>query len=447
VALALLYRRRANLPAILSAAAAVIAILDPLATMTPGYVLSFAAVALLVWVGRRRVGLATLQTMLLCGLLPLVVLLFDRISFAALPVNLLAVPWFGFVTVPLSLLGLVFDGPLQGLGDSLLWLAAGSIAMLEKGLILFAGFGWASVSVPALTGVAWLYIALPALWALLPPGWPGRPVAWLGVVAILLYRPAQPALGCMHVNVLDVGQGLAVVVQTRRRTLLYDTGPAYRSGSNAADNVLLPYFRHRGIRQLDRVVVSHADLDHAGGVTAIRDAMPVRRLLAGEPLAGLDAIPCRAGQNWRYDGVDFQVLHPPAVAHGQGNNRSCVLLLQLGEHRVLLSGDIEASAERELVAKRVLPGVDAVIVPHHGSRTSSTLPFVRALRPSLAIVSSAYGNHWGFPKADIVQRWQASGAVVLNTATSGAVELKLCAASGLESIREYRLGNRRIWHE
>jgi competence protein ComEC len=251
----------------------------------------------------------------------------------------------------------------------------------------------------------------------------------------------------MHVNVLDVGQGLAVVVQTRRRTLLYDTGPAYRSGSNAADNVLLPYFRHRGIRQLDGVVVSHADLDHAGGVTAIRDAMPVRRLLAGEPLAGLDAIPCRAGQNWRYDGVDFQVLHPPAVAHGQGNNRSCVLLLQLGEHRVLLSGDIEASAERELVAKRVLPGVDAVIVPHHGSRTSSTLPFVRALRPSLAIVSSAYGNHWGFPKADIVQRWQASGAVVLNTATSGAVELKLCAASGLESIREYRLGNRRIWHE
>ncbi|MDA1063922.1 MAG: DNA internalization-related competence protein ComEC/Rec2 [Proteobacteria bacterium] len=446
-AFALLAGRRPNLPAILCAAALAIAVSDPLATMTPGFILSFAAVALLVWVGRRGAGPATLQLMLLCGLFPLVAVLFDQISFAALPVNLLAVPLFGFVTVPLSLLGFLFDGPVQPLGDQALLLAAHSIALLEKGLALFDQLRWASFAVPALAGAACLYIAVPALWAILPPGWPGRPVAWIGLVAVLLYQPGRPAFGCALVEILDVGQGLAVVVRTRHRTLLYDTGPAYRSGSSAAVSVLLPYLAHRGVRELDRLVVSHADLDHAGGVGAILETIPVRRILAGEPLAGLSVLPCRAGQNWSYDGIEFRILYPPLQVAARGNDSSCVLLLQAGEHRILLSGDIEATAERELVAMQTLPGVAAVIVPHHGSRTSSTPPFVQALRPTLAIVSSAYGNHWGFPKPDVVQRWQSVGAEVMNTATSGAIELRLCAASGLELIRRYRHDNRRIWHE
>jgi competence protein ComEC len=446
-AMALLSGRRPRLSVIISAAAVAIALTDPLATMTPGFILSFTAVAILLWVGRRRAGLATLQLMLLCGLLPLVAVLFDRISFAALPVNLLAVPLFGFVTVPLSLLGFLCDGPLRPLGDQALLLAAMSIALLEKGLTLLAGMRWASIAVPALAGVAWLYIAVPALWALLPPGWPGRSAAAIGIVATLLYQPARPAFGCALVTVLDVGQGLAIVVETQRRTLLYDTGPSYRGGGSAAASVLLPYLRHRGVRELDRLVVSHADLDHAGGVWAMLDAIPVRRILAGEPLSGVSALPCRAGQSWSYDGIDFQVLYPPLMADVQGNDRSCVLLLQAGEHRVLLSGDIEAAAEHRLVAAQSLPRVDALIVPHHGSRTSSTAPFVEALRPSFAIVSSASGNHWGFPKPDVVQRWQSVGAELLNTATSGSIELRVCAASELESIREYRHDNRRIWHE
>ncbi|MDH4126162.1 MAG: DNA internalization-related competence protein ComEC/Rec2 [Gammaproteobacteria bacterium] len=439
--------RKPKLAAIVSAAALLIALLDPLATMTPGFMLSFAAVALLIWVARRRAGLATLQLMLLCGLLPLVAVLFDRVSLAALPVNLLAVPLFAFVTVPLSLLGLVLDGALQPLGDLALLLAARSITLLEKGLTLFAALPLASITVPALTGVAWLSIIAPGLWALLPPGWPGRPVAWLGLVALLLHQPGRPGTGCARVSILDVGQGLAVVIETHRRTLLYDTGPAYRSGGNAAANVVLPYLAHRGVRELDRLLVSHADLDHAGGVGAILDSLPVHEVLAGEPLAGVRTLPCRAGQNWSYDGVEFEVLYPPLLADVEGNNRSCVLQLSVGEHRLLLTGDIEASAEQELTRTRSLLAVDAVVVPHHGSRTSSTPPFVEALQASIAIVSSGYNNHWGLPKPDIVQRWQAAGADVLNTATAGAIELSLCAASGLESIRRYRHDNRRIWHE
>ncbi len=446
-AVALMAYRRPKLPAIVSAVALLIALLDPLATMTPGYMLSFAAVVLLICVGRRRAGLATLQLMLLFGLLPLVAVLFDRVSFVALPVNLVAVPLFGFVTVPLSLLGLLLDGVFEPLGDHALLLAARSIELLEKGLTLFAALPMASFSVPALAGVSWLYIVVPALWAVLPPGWPGRAIAWVGLVGLLLYQPDRPATGCALVSILDVGQGLAVVVETRRRTLLYDTGPAYRSGGSAAENTLLPFFKHRGVRELDRLLVSHADLDHAGGVRALLDSIAVRQVLAGESLAGVRALPCRAGQNWSYDGVAFEVLYPPLQTDLEGNNRSCVLLLQAGDHRLLLSGDIEASAERDLVEKQALPVVDAVIVPHHGSRTSSTLPFVQALQPSLAIVSSGFGNHWGLPKPDIVQRWRTAGADVMNTATSGAIQLRLCAASGLESIRQYRHHNRRIWHE
>lgn len=439
--------RRPRLPVIIATVALAMALLDPLTTMTPGFMLSFTAVAVLVWVGQRHAGLVTMQLMLLCGLLPLVAVLFDRVSLAALPVNLLAVPLFGFVTVPLSLLGLLLDGALQPLGDLALRLAALSIRLLEYGLSFAAALPLASFIVPALSGAAWLCILAPAVWAVLPPGWPGRSVAWVGMLALLLYQPDRPAPGCARISILDVGQGLAVVVETRRHTLVYDTGPAYRSGGSAAASVLLPYLAHRGVRELDRLVISHADLDHSGGVGTLLQSVPVRQILAGEPLAEIKALPCRRGQNWSYDGVDFQVLYPPLQANLEGNNRSCVLLLQAGAYRVLFSGDIEAPAEHDLLRLENLAAVDAVIVPHHGSRTSSTLPFVQALRPTLAIVSSGFGNHWGLPKPDVVQRWRAAGANVMNTATSGAIELSLCAASGLESIREYRHDNRRIWHE
>jgi len=444
----LLRKRQPDLPAIISAACIAIAISDPLSTMAPGFVLSFAAVAVLIWIAqRRKARLTTLQLMLLFGLLPLTVIFFDRIVFAALPVNLVAVPLFSFVTVPLSLSGLLLDGPLQPLGDQAILLAARSIALLEIGLTLVASMHWAAITVPTLVATAWLTIFLPTAWLLLPPGWPGRYLAWLGIVAILLYVPRKPEPGCVMVDVLDVGQGLAVVVRTHAHVLLYDTGPSFRGGGSAADSVILPYLSSYGIRAIDRMVVSHADLDHAGGVASITAAIPVHRILSGEPLPDARSVPCRAGQSWFWDGIEFEVLHPPLDSRADGNNRSCVVLLRAGEHRVLLSGDIERDAERRLVREQGLPRALAVIVPHHGSRTSSTAAFVQSLRPSVAIVSAAFGNHWGFPKEDVVARWQAVGAEVLSTATSGAIGLQLCATSGLESIAQYRIDNRRIWHE
>jgi competence protein ComEC len=447
-AISLLRMRRPDLLVVVSTTCFAIAVIDPLATMAPGFVLSFSAVLALIWISRRRrSGLPTLQLNLLLGLMPFTAILFDRISFAALPVNLIAVPLFSFVTVPLSLLGLLLDGPLQPVGDQAIVLAGQSVALLEQLLRVVAASNWASIVVPAITGVAWLYILLPATWVLLPCGWPGRYLACLGVMATLLHIPRPPAAGCAEVTFLDVGQGLAVAIRTQRHMVLYDSGPAYRGGSNAAETVLLPYLRSLGIRSIDRLIISHADLDHAGGASTIAAAMPVLSTMSGEPLPDMRSVPCRAGQSWSYDGVDFSVLHPAVGSDFEGNNRSCVLLVEAGGIGILLSGDIEKAAEHALVREHRLQTVFAVSVPHHGSRTSSTTPFIQSLQPSIAIVSAAYGNHWGFPKDDVVERWTRVGATVMNTATAGAIEMQVCAKSGFKSITQYRVLNRRIWHE
>jgi len=444
---ALIMRRRPDLPGVVCVAAAFIAMTDPLATMAPGFLLSFAAVALLLWNAAARGNLLAAQAALWFGLLPLTSMLFARVSFAAFAVNLVAVPLFSFVTVPLALLGFVCDGAMQFCGDAFLRLAAMSIAVLDAVLASAAALRWAAISLPTLHGMAALLVVLSCLWAVLPVGFPGRKLACIGVAGLLQLQPALPGPGCARVDILDVGQGLAVTVQAGTKVLLYDTGPAYRSAGSAASSVVLPHLQYRGIRALDRLVVSHADLDHAGGVSDVLAALPVRYVLAGEPLPGVHATACRAGQHWSYNGILFRVLHPGNTVNLQGNNSSCVLLVQAGAYRVLLSGDIEQEAERDLLLGGRLPAVDAILVPHHGSRTSSTLAFANHLQPSIAIVSSGHGNHWGLPKSDVVTRWQDLGAEVMNTAITGAIELRLCADSGLRVIRRYRLDKRRIWHE
>ncbi len=444
----LLSRQQTNGARVVATVALLLAASDPLVTMAPGFILSFAAVAILIWAfrcGQRR--LPTLQLSLLMGLLPFTAMLFDRFSLAALPVNLVAVPLFSFVTVPLALAGMLLDGPASAVGDGLLAAAAISVRLLDSWFRWFADFGWASRVVPTLTGVALLYLWLPALWVLLPTGWPGRQAAWLGLAGLCLYMPRGPGPGCFAATVLDVGQGLAVVVQTRAQTLLYDTGPAYRNGSTAASTVVLPFLRSRGIQHIDRLMVSHADLDHAGGVAAVTAAMPVTTILAGEPLPGLRHSQCTADQHWTWDGVEFSVIYPGSGSAADGNDRSCVLLVSAGRFRLLLTGDIERAAEHAILRTGRLPPVQVATMPHHGSRTSSTAPFVQALRADYVLASAAYANRWGFPLEDVVRRWQEAGTTVLNTADSGAVQVNACAQSGLESIRAYRVLKRRIWHE
>jgi competence protein ComEC len=289
---------------------------------------------------------------------------------------------------------------------------------------------------------------LPVLHVVLPAGWPGRKLVWIAMAAVLLYRPPAPPSGCLDYQVLDVGQGLAVVLRAGESTLLFDTGPSFRSGSSAAEIVVIPFLKSLGIGKLDTLIVSHADQDHAGGVHAIANEFQIGRMFVGEtvPGSGIRQNPCSSAASWVSDGVRFQFLHPQPDAAWEGNNASCVLEVAVGNHRILLTGDIEAPVEAMLVEHALIGPVNTVIVPHHGSRTSSSPDFVTRLRPALAIVSAGFGNRWGFPKTDVVRRWEHSGARLLDTATSGAIGQRLCVGNGIARLRRERRASRKYWH-
>jgi len=245
---------------------------------------------------------------------------------------------------------------------------------------------------------------------------------------------------------LDVGQGLSVVVRTHRHTLVFDTGPRLSESFDSGRDLVLPYLRRLGLARMDALVLSHDAGDHAGGAPSLLAEMPARRLLSGEPLAWLQTDPCRAGDGWEWDGVGFEVLSPPAGSPWTDNDASCVIRVHSPVASLLLTGDIERAAEARLVREypERLEGA-LVQVPHHGSLTSSTPAFVDALRARYALVSAGYRNRFRFPRAEVSARWKAAGASLLSTARDGAIRVRAYPGQSLESER-YRDTARRYWH-
>lgn len=451
-------RRQVAAGSVLALAAIVVFVSDPIATLTPGFHLSFAAVVLLVWLARRRDAgvragglldpvrqLVVMQVFLMFGLLPLTAIIFQRFSLVATPVNLVAVPVFSFLVVPLTLLGLGLGDLSENAAEFALGLAARCIDSLVAGIAFAADLPMGHWSLAAISGGAFLVLLVPLAWVALPPGWPARRVAVLGVIALVAWKPPLPPAGCFDSWVLDVGQGLAVAIQTRHAVALYDTGIAWRGGSSSAEQVIVPFLRSRGIARIDRLIVSHSDLDHSGGVAVLGDELHVGLSVFGEPPAG-DGWQCAAGQTWWSGAVRFEMLHPPMPRVVDGNDASCVLRVSAGPHALLLTGDIESGVERDLVRQRAGLGADVVIVPHHGSLTSSSVPFIDSVGADVAVVSAAHANRWGFPKRQVVDRWQTRGAELLTTARAGAVYLRICAADGVVELRREREERRRFWH-
>ncbi len=459
-------RRQADAAPVLAVTAAAVFIDDPLAAMAPGFHLSFAAVALLAWFARRlqvsrapasrwrrladgALVLLRVQVFLFIGLAPLTMLLFNRLAPLSIPVNLAGVPLFSFVTVPATLFGLLLGGVSEAMAQPALKIAALSIDGLERLIVFADGTRVSDLPVARARGLTLIALSMPAIWVALPRRWPGRHLAIIGLPAMLLQAPHAPPPGCADAHVLDVGQGLAVVLQTPSSTGLYDTGIAFRGGGSIAEHVVLPFLRARAVRNLDWIVVSHADIDHSGGIGTVLEYSPQSRVLTGEPLAV--EVPgagrCRSGQRWQEDGVRFSVLHPAPGNAGTGNNASCVLLVEIGAHALLLTGDIEARAERALLRNGSLRAVDVVVVPHHGSLTSSSGPFAARLAPAIAVVPAGFRNRWGFPKQAVVDRWRRSGADVLVTGRTGAVSLRLCARDGIRRVQKDRDARRRFWRE
>jgi competence protein ComEC len=277
-----------------------------------------------------------------------------------------------------------------------------------------------------------------------PAAWPTRFAAAFLCAPILMYRPSAPAPGDFDLAVLDVGQGLAIVVRTHGHALVYDAGPAFRTGRDTGELVVVPYLRARGIRSLDRLVISHGDLDHQGGMRSVVRSIRTDSLLLGPSVHGAPfaAERCTAGQRWQWDEVTFDVLHPQDPGMASDNDTSCVLRITGKSGSAILTGDIEATAELQLI-ERGLPAADVVIVAHHGSRSSSTGAFVAATQPKLAIVSAGYRNRWGFPKPAVTERWQAAGAKVLSTIDTGAIEIAMTRQGQI--VREYRREHPKYW--
>jgi competence protein ComEC len=281
----------------------------------------------------------------------------------------------------------------------------------------------------------------------------GVPVRWFGLLLLLpLLWPPENKLESQQVQLtlLDVGQGLAMVVRTARHVLVYDTGPRFNDSFDTGRLVLVPYLRQMGINHIDTLIVSHGDMDHRGGVETLLEEIPVQRVLTSMTDANLDVAneACVNGQQWQWDGVEFLMLHPgPADGASSENNRSCVLRISAGASRALLPGDIQEAAERELLRRDAgRLAADILVAPHHGSRTSSTENFIDAVKPRLVLFAVGYRNRFGFPKAEVVERYRRRQVTMLNSAEHGAITLLLDPQRGVELIDTHRRSASRYWN-
>ena len=455
--IALSSRRVTNMTSGLSAAVLFVLLWDPLAPLSASFWLSFAAVALLWQLGNMRVAgaqskarvrgllrnVGRVQWGVAIGLMPVVVVAFGELSIVSPLVNVLAIPFFSLVVVPLTLLATATLF-VDVIGAKLFAVAASLAEWSYATLAVASDVPWAALPMPALgIGPAALLCACAA--AALPiHALPGRYLAWLAMLGPLLWTPEAPQARAFEATVLDVGHGLAVLVRTREHSLLFDAGARYPSGFDSGERIVLPALRALGMKSLDVVVVSHADNDHIGGLDAILEAFPSATLIGGPDVRMREAISCRRGQRWEWDGVVFEIAHPPEAFPLLGNDSSCVLRIGTPEHALLLTGDIERAGERSLVAAGLDMTVDVVVVPHHGSATSSSSALIAATRPAYAVVSAGYANQWGFPKEDVVARWERVGATTVVTGRSGAVSLKISSGGSFELLTA-RAQRRLVW--
>ncbi|WP_248079431.1 DNA internalization-related competence protein ComEC/Rec2 [Pseudomonas sp. EYE_354] len=423
-------------------------VLEPLASLQPGFWLSFSAVAVLIFAFGGRLGPWRVwqawtrpQWLIAIGLFPVLLLLGLPISVSAPLANLVAVPWISLVVLPLALLGTVLLR-LPCVGENLLWLAGGALDGLFRGLAWLAGQvpAWIPAEVPL---VYWWVSLAGALLLLLPSGVPLRLLGWpMLLLAVFPPRELVPH-GRAEVVQLDVGQGQAVILRTRHHTLLYDAG--LRSGAfDLGARVVLPALKKLGVEALDLMVLSHADADHAGGAAAVARGLPVKRVVGGET-EGLPAFlhtqPCVSGERWTWDGVSFELWQwPDAIA---GNPKSCVLQVQANGERLLLTGDIDRDAERAFLASSLAVRTDWLQAPHHGSRSSSSRPFLQRLAPTSVLISRGRSNAFGHPHSQVMQRYEALGSRVYDTAEQGAVRLQLGAFAPPDVARSQR----RFWRE
>lgn len=427
----------------------VVLLLDPWAVLAAGFWLSFGAVAALLYVGISRVGESGdwwaqlrrwggVQWAATLASLPILLLVFQQFSLVSPLSNALAIPVISFVVTPLVLLGTLIPWtPILLLAHAVMdWLM----------YFLTACATWPVWQAPAPPLWVAILAACGVAVCLLPRGFPGRLLGGLMLLPAVFWPLEKPLAGEVWVTVLDVGQGLASLVRTREHTLLYDPGPLYSAESDAGQRVVVPYLRYLGINRIDTLMVTHRDSDHAGGASSVLSGVAVGELHSSVREYGGKI--CGAGQSWRWDGVLFEVLHPQADAYDldlRSNHVSCVLKVSAGGRSILLTSDIEAADEFALLSRnREALAADVLLVPHHGSRTSSTEAFLAAVDAKTAVIPVGYRNRFGHPKEEVVARYRSTGATLWRTDRDGAVDIRI-SQDGVK-VSTWRAEHRRYWH-
>ena len=441
--------------AILGAALLFVLLLDPMSVRSAGFWLSFGAVATILVVsttGARHVRLiwkwTRLQWSISLALIPLLLLLFQKVSVIAPVANLFAIPLVSLVVAPLALALIVVPvAPIAALAE---W----AVALVFRVLEWFSN--WPGAVWEQHAPVIWTlpFAVLGVVLMLLPRGFPGRWAGIILVIPMLAVRPPAPAAGEIWLTVLDVGQGLAVVARTSHHAVLFDTGPDYQGWGDAGRSIVVPYLRGEGVSVVDLLVISHDDLDHSGGAGAVFEQLTVRQVVSSLENAGSrtwqNAGQCQAHQSWRFDQVAFEILYPEMDSamrtSGRDNDRSCVLRIESPYGVVLLPADIERRSEQYLVDtvdSRL--AADVLVAPHHGSKTSSSERFVSAVGAKLVVYPVGYANRYGHPHPVVRDRYLKSGAVEMRTDQTGAVMVKL-GRDGID-VSGWRDVRRRYWNE
>lgn len=444
VFVSIILRRHHNIWQLYAIALLLVLIYDPMSIFSVGFWLSFYVVAVIIYGTKQHqekswlYRLIYIQILVSFASMPLTIWFFSSVSLLSPIANLIAIPIFSFITTPLSLIGaLLFFGDFTYLSEISFSIANWSLLQLSTVLEQLQALNFNQWYYTQTSWIDLMVFVLLALIAIIPKALKLRYLSLLNLGLILFVPQDSMDNNSMRITVLDVGQGLASVIQTKNHTLLFDTGAKYSSSFNLGQSVVTPYLRAKRIQHLDKLIISHGDNDHIGGLDAILENFTVGEILTSTPeKIKTKTLACQAGQRWQWDGVRFEILNPEKNTNFKNNNTSCVLKISNGKHSILLTGDIERKAEHHLVKhyKEKLKST-IMLASHHGSKTSSIQAFLDAVSPSFVIVSSGFKNRFKHPAKSVIQRYKYNNIKILNTTCSGEIEFFL---DDIINIKEYR---------
>jgi competence protein ComEC len=453
VLIAVLFDRKILSKDVLVIALLLVILNDPFATLSQGFWLSFTAVAVIFYISNRIFSesklslLLTVQLSVFIGLSPLLFLFFNELSFTAPLVNIVAIPYVSFIVVPVVLLAGVLS-EWQYLADPLFRFSEAIVEGLLHILSL------AQAILPAYSFIQFpfyliLTLSLSIIWILAPKGWPYRWLGLTGVIPLFLFQPDRPDKGDAHVTILDVGQGQAIVVETAKHLLLFDSGPAYGERFNTGSAIVVPFIKSTGLKKIDGMIVSHQDSDHMGGYRAIESQFRIDHLYSPVefPSGATHWQQCNKGIQWSWDDVKFEFLNSNLEDEliKKENNQACVLKVSTASTALLIPSDIEKEGEQVLLKGSGGLKADYLIAPHHGSKTSSTEAFINAVGPTWVFYSVGYRNRFNHPDPDVVYRYRKLGILDASTADNGAISIYISNKSSINTIEFERNLNNSWW--